>query len=173
MTPPVLLPMVPLQLEARRAQAEAKRAREEAAFAEARAQQATAVAQRARGAAEVDAKSQVRGVLLTGRLRSGWVVCVLYIGTSCFSVCLFLYPAMSLPCCLQELVAQHRSRIGELEAAAQQLQRQLAAARQQGEALEGRLAAAELAAAGAAAEVRLLGVSGLAAWLPWGSSLNE
>ena len=54
------------------------------------------------------------------------------------------------------MVAQHRSRIGELEAAAQQLQRQLAVARQQGEALEGRLAAAELAAAGAAAEVRIV-----------------
>ena len=71
------------------------------------------------------------------------------------------HPSCVLPRCLQELVAQHRSRIGELEAAAQQLQRQLAASRQQGEALEGRLAAAELAAAGAAAEVRVLRVPGL------------
>lgn len=55
----------------------------------------------------------------------------------------------------QELVAQLRARIADLEGAAQQHQRQLAAARQHAEALESRLTTAELAAARSAAEVRL------------------
>lgn len=49
---------------------------------------------------------------------------------------------------------QLRGRIAELETAAQQQQRALATARQQAESLESRLAAAELAAARSAAEVR-------------------
>ncbi|KAL4451570.1 hypothetical protein ABPG75_007232 [Micractinium tetrahymenae] len=55
-----------------------------------------------------------------------------------------------------ELVGQLRGRIAELEAAAQQHQRQLAAARQHAEALESRLTTAELAAARSAAEVHEL-----------------
>lgn len=62
-----------------------------------------------------------------------------------------------------ELAAQQRARIAELEAAGQQQQRALAAARQQAEALESRLAAAELTAARAAAEVRSAGWAGTAA----------
>ncbi|KAL4428842.1 hypothetical protein ABPG77_005280 [Micractinium sp. CCAP 211/92] len=55
-----------------------------------------------------------------------------------------------------ELVAQLRGRIADLEAAGQQHQRQLAAARQHADALESRLATAELAAARSAAEVQEL-----------------
>ncbi len=52
-----------------------------------------------------------------------------------------------------ETIAQQRARIAELEGQAGALQRQLAAAHQQAQALEGRLAAAEAAAAKAAEEV--------------------
>ncbi|PSC74921.1 zinc ion binding [Micractinium conductrix] len=55
-----------------------------------------------------------------------------------------------------ELVAQLRGHVAELEAAAQQHARQLAAAHHQAEALESRLASAELTAARSAAEVHEL-----------------
>lgn len=63
-------------------------------------------------------------------------------------------------CCAQELVGQLRGRIADLEAAAVQHQRQLAAAQQHAEALESRLTTAELAAARSAAEVRPGGAAG-------------
>lgn len=55
-----------------------------------------------------------------------------------------------------ETIAAQRQRIAELEGHLGLLQRQLAAARHQCESTESRLAAAEVAAARAAAEVRVL-----------------